>query len=253
MDTAFLILSKLVRLGLMVETWLALGLATGVWAAARGRARLARLLCSAMLIALVSVAALPLGDLLLRPLEAEYPPRAAPDQIHGIVVLGGVEEPHTSSAWGTPQVNDAAERLTSAAALARAYPEARVVFSGGTSGGPDAPSVAVDLLVSLGVQPARITWERQSRNTSENARRSFEVVRPAPGQTWLLVTSAFHMGRALASFEAAGWPAMTPHPVDYRTGAFAFGIGWNLADNAKKLNLATKEWLGRLVYGVTGR
>lgn len=61
------------------------------------------------------------------------------------------------------------------------------------------------------------------------------------------------MGRALASFDAAGWSQIIPHPVDYRTGSFIDGIGWNLAGNLEILNIAIKEWIGRLAYRVTGR
>jgi len=134
------------------------------------------------------------------------------------------------------------------------------VFSGGSGrlkntilGQPNIPSVAVDFFVSLGIDPDRITWEDQSRNTAENARFSNEFAVPASGEAWALVTSAFHMGRALASFEAAGWGEITPHPVDYRTGRFIDGIGWKLAGNLEVLNIAIKEWVGRLAYRVTGR
>lgn len=58
------------------------------------------------------------------------------------------------------------------------------------------------------------------------------------------------MGRALASFEATGWGAIIPHPVDYRTGSFSDGIGWNLAGNLEVLNIAIKEWVGRLASRV---
>ncbi len=106
-----------------------------------------------------------------------------------------------------------------------------MVFSGGIArlrntvvGQPDIPSVAVDFFVSLGIDPDRIIWEDQSRNTAENARFSCEVAAPASGETWVLVTSAFHMGRALTSFEAAGWGDIVPSPFDYRTGSFIDGI-----------------------------
>lgn len=120
-------------------------------------------------------------------------------------------------------------------------------------GQPDIPSVAVDFFVCLGIEPNRIKWKDQPHNTAENARFSFEVAAPASGETWVLVTSAFHMGRSLASFETAGWGEIIQHPVDYRTGSLIDGIGWNLAGNLEVLNIAIKEWVGRLAYRLTGR
>jgi uncharacterized SAM-binding protein YcdF (DUF218 family) len=260
MDTAFFILSKLVGLGLQVETWLVTGMVTSMIAGRFARPRLALWSGGATLSALLAIGILPIGEILLRPLETEFPPRAAPEHIDGIVVLGGVEDPRATAAWGEPQLNEAAERLTAAAALANAHPEARLVFSGGSGrlgntvlGRTDIPSVATDFFVSLGIDPDRITWEGQSRNTAENARFSYEVRAPAVGETWVLVTSAFHMGRALASFESAGWREIIPHPVDYRTGDFCDGISWNLAGNLEVLNIAIKEWVRRLAYRLTGR
>lgn len=288
MDTAFFILSKLVGFALQIETWFALGmalsLAGGIWM----RPRLARWSGGLTLLVMVFVGILPVGEVLLRPLENAFPPRSAPAQIDGIVILGGVEDARTAAIWGTPQLNEAAERITGAAALAIQHQNAQLVFSGGSgrlrhslSGRPDIPRVAVDVFVSLGIDPDRIIWEDRSRNTAENARYSFEAIVPVPGlapdftssltsgpapgpslgpslgpspdETWVLVTSAFHMGRALASFEAAGWEKIMPYPVDYRTGRFVDNIGWNLAGNLNTLNLAIKEWVGRLAYQLTGR
>lgn len=260
MDTAFFILSKLIGLALQVETWLAIGMVVCLAAGRFARPRLARWSGRVTLTALLAVGIVPFGDILLRPLEAEFPPRAAPAHIDGIVVLGGVEDQRATAAWRDPQLNEAAERLTAAAALAIAHPEARLVFSGGSGrlrntvlGQPDIPSVAVDFFVSLGIDPDRITWEDQSRNTTENARFSYEFAAPASGEAWVLVTSAFHMGRALASFEAAGWSGIVPQPVDYRTGSFSDGIGWNLSGNLEVLNIAIKEWVGRFAYRLMGR
>ena len=256
MDTAFFILSKLTGLALQVETWLVIGLIAGRLA----HPRLAGLIVGAALAVLLLVGIFPIGEVLLRPLEAEFPPRAAPARIDGIVVLGGVEDQRPTAAWGDPQLNAAAERLTAAAALAIAHPEARLVFSGGSGrlrdtvlGQPELPSIAVDFFVALGVDPDRITWEDQSRNTAENAQFSYDVAAPAAGESWVLVTSAFHIGRALNSFEVTGWREIIPHPVDYRTGNFRDGIGWNLAGNLAVLNIAIKEWVGRLAYRLTGR
>jgi uncharacterized SAM-binding protein YcdF (DUF218 family) len=260
MDTAFFIFSKLIGLALQVEPWLVIGMALSLIAARFARPRLARWSGRATLAALLAIGIFPIGEVLLRPLEAEFPPRAAPTHIDGIVVLGGVEDQRATAAWRDPQLNEAAERLTAAAALAIAHPEARLVFSGGSGrlrntvlGQPEIPSVAVDFFVSLGIDPGRITWEDQSRNTTENARFAYKVAAPASGETWVVVTSAFHMRRALASFDAAGWDAVIPYPVDYRTGRFSDGIGWNLAGNLEVLNIAIKEWVGRLAYRLTRR
>lgn len=190
MDTAFFILSKLVGLALQVETWLAFGMVLTLAADRFARPRLARWSVGATLSALLAVGIFPIGEILLRPLETEFPPRAAPAQIAGIVVLGGVEDQRATAAWGDPQLNEAAERLTAAAALAIAHPEARLVFSGGSGrlrntvlGQPDIPSVAVDFFVSLGIDPGRITWEGQSRSTAENALFSYDINAPAAGET----------------------------------------------------------------------
>lgn len=260
MDTAFFIISKLIGLALQVEIWLVVGIIVSLVAGRFARPHLERWSGSVTLAALLAVGIFPIGDILLRPLEAEFPPRAAPEQIDGIVVLGGLEDQRATAAWGDPQLNEAAERLTAAATLAIAHPKARLVFSGGSGrlrntvlGHPEIPSVALDFFVSLGIDPVRIIWEDQSRNTAENARFSYEVAAPASGETWVLVTSAFHMGRALASFEAAGWSQIIPHPVDYRTGSFIDGIDWNFAGNLEVMNIAIKESVGRLAYRLAGR
>lgn len=260
MKTGFFLLSKLLGIALQLETWLVLGLLVSLIASLRGRLRLAHITTFATLIALVAVSVFPLGEMLLKPLESAFPPRAAPAHIDGIVILGGVEDPRTSAYWGQPQVNQAAERLTGAAALALQHPEARVVFSGGSGrlrdlgpGEVELAPVAIEVLTGLGVAADRIIWEANSRNTAENARYSSEMVQPDRGEVWVLVTSAFHMRRATASFEAAGWPAIAPYPVDFRTAAFSDSISWGLADKLYTLNIAVKEWVGLLVYGATRR
>ena len=115
---------------------------------------------------------------------------------------------------------NAAERITATAELARRYPDARIIFSGGTNSlvfdAPAEAPVAVKELEALGVAHDRITAEEQSRNTIENAVFSRLLAKPKPGERWLLVTSAFHMPRAIAAFRAAGFP-VEPYPVDWRT------------------------------------
>lgn len=260
METGFFLLSKLIGIALQIETWLALGLLISLIANLRGRVVLARASTAATLCVLVAITVFPLGELLLKPLEREFLPPAAHERIDGIVVLGGVEDPRASAYWRQPQFNQAGERLTGAAALALQHPEARVVFSGGSGrlrdiGANDTglSPVAINVLTSLGIAPDRIIWEANSRNTAENARFSLEAIQPGSDEHWVLVTSAFHMGRAMASFEAAGWPSIAPYPVDYRTAAFGSDIGWGLVKRLDTLNTALKEWVGRFVYNMTGR
>lgn len=260
MDTLFFILAKLVGLFLKVETWLAIGMIISLMAGFVQKRRLSMVSGGATLTIFLAVAIFPLGELLIRPLEAAYPPIVPPGQVDGIIVLGGAEDQRGTAFWGQPQLSEAAERITGAAALALRFPEAQLVFSGGSGrlrdaigGANDLPSVATDLFTALGIAKERIVWEKQSRNTTENARYSFDRVKPAPGETWVLVTSAFHMGRAMRSFEAAGWREIAPYPVDYRSGDFLRGIGWSFPANIELLNIAVKEWVGRFVYGISGR
>ncbi len=260
METLFFSIAKLVGFALKVETWLLLALVLAWLALVRGYQRQAHALLSALIGCLLTIAILPLGEWLLAPLEADYPPRAIPAQVDGIVILGGSEDTSTTRHWGQAQLNEAAERLTAGAVLARHYPNARIVFSGGSGrlrdllpGHAALADVSGELLSSLGVAPSRLVWEQQSRNTAENARYSLQLAQPKAAEQWILVTSAFHMGRAMHSFHQAGWTNLSPYPVDYRSKAFRDGIGWNLGNNLDTLNTAIKEWIGRVVYRLSSR
>ena len=108
--------------------------------------------------------------------------------------------------------------MTAVADLARRFPQARIVFSGGNGdlvGGVPEAQVARDLLVTLGVAPDRITLEANSRNTSENARFTKALINPGASDPWLLVTSADHMPRPWRLPE--GRVLFEPYPVDWRT------------------------------------
>src|ERR1700704_5575629 len=193
----------------------------GVLLLATRLARIGRRLMVASLIALALIGLSPLGNALIIPLEQRFPPwddsRGAPD---GIVVLGGGITPDVSAARNEVALNEAAERVTATVALARRYPDARIVYSGGTGaliyrGGSEAAS-AVRIFESLGIPHARIVAEEQSRNTVENAVFSMLLAMPQPGERWLLVTSAYHMPRAMGIFHRAGF-RVEAYPVDWRT------------------------------------
>lgn len=260
MDTLFFIASKLIGALLRPDTWIVLALAVVVLAVVLNRRRLALWVGTITLNLLIALTVLPLGDLLLQPIERSFPAQPALDQVDGIIVLGGGEDARASAFWGQMQLNEGGERYTAALELAERFPEARLLFTGGSGALRDlagAETSEADMAGQFfrehGVAPGRLLLEGQSRNTAENARLSLALAAPKPGETWLLVTSAFHMPRAMHSFEAAGWTGLVPWPVDYRTSAFKDGMGWNLTRNLLVLNTAIREQVGQITYRLTGR
>jgi len=195
---------------------------------------------------------MPVGQWLLGPLENRFPV-PSPASVDGIVVLSGVTGEATTTARNAVALNDGAERLTATVELARRFPTARIVISGGSGrlGGSTTSEAEVmrRFLVEQGVEPDRIETEEESRNTAENANLTIAVAAPQPGETWLLVTSAAHMPRAIGSFRQAGWD-ITAYPVDYVTPQ---PHTRHLGQNLVLLGTAEKEWLGLLAYYLTGR
>lgn len=255
MDTAFFIASKLIWMLIRPETWLVLALGFGMVALWRGRLVSAKRWLGGVMGALLVIGFLPLGDLVIAGLEPDLPaPFPAP--VTGIIILGGAEEPVLSAARGVAALNGAAERLFAGLALARAHPEARVIYTGGSGSlrhrGVAGAQAGERVLLGAGLAPERLELERASRSTWENAHLTHEMVAPAPGEAWVLVTSAFHMRRAQGAFCAAGW-GVVPYPTDYRSGAFGARVGWNLAENLFELNVGIKEWVGLVAYRATGR
>lgn len=217
---------------------------------ARGGRRLATL-GSVLLVVLIAA---PVDDWLYAPLENRFPPvQQMPPHVDGIIVLGGAVDPVASVNHGIPHLNEEAERLTTFAMLARRYPAAKLVFTSGSPaifGRKIAEADATkQLFAELGLDTSKIIFERQSRNTYENAIFSKKLADPKPGEVWILVTSAWHMPRAVGIFREAGWPVL-PWPVAYRTeGSYDF----ELVDHLRGVDRATHEWLGLLAYRLLGR
>ena len=255
----FFVLSKtlgaaVLPINLLVE----LGIISVVLMATRF-AGLGRKLAATTLVLLALAAFSPLGNLLLYPLESRFPAwdpaRGAPD---GIIVLGGSVDTELSAAHHTPVVSHGADRLFAPADLARRYPHARIVFTGGSANlvSTDAREAdySVPILESIGIAKERLIVERDSRNTYENAIFTKRSVAPKPGEHWLLVTSAYHMPRSIGIFRKAGFDVQA-YPVDWRMGGrddlFSFtNIG---ADGLGRTDVAVREWIGLLAYRLMGR
>jgi uncharacterized SAM-binding protein YcdF (DUF218 family) len=234
---------------------LALGL---LLVAARWRRSGLGAMLAALLVLTVS-AWTSLGALMLNPLEERFArPAALPERIDGIVVLGGGFEGAINLARGGYELNSGGDRFVETAVLARRYPEAKVLVSGGSGAlvleGEGDADTAPRLLEALGVARDRLILENRSRNTEENARFSYEMVQPQPDETWLLVTSAFHMPRAMGLFRKADF-AVIPWPSDYRTSGEE-GVGLfrdNAADSLQNTTMAIREWIGLVAYRLSGR
>lgn len=207
-------------------------------------------------VALVTV--LPVGAAMLAVLEDRFPILLEPEPpVHGIVVLGGSVNQFITEARGQPALTEGAERLTEAVALARRFPEALIVFTGG-SGSVTRPDVKEAMVArmfftGMGIDPARLVLEDGSRNTFENAVFTRRLVDPKPGERWLLVTSADHMPRSVGAFRKAGWEPV-PYPVDYRTaGLGALRPGTNMISGLGSFAHALREYMALAVYRVLGR
>jgi len=150
------------------------------------------------------------------------------------------------------------DRIIVAAALARRYPNARVVFSGGSanlvSNDAREADFAGAIFESLGVDKSRLIMERGSRNTQENAEFSKALVKPKEGERWVLVTSAFHMPRSVGLFRKAGF-AVEPCPVDWRVGGRDHLMAFSnvVVEGLGRTDLAVREWIGLIAYRATGK
>lgn len=257
MNSLFFVASKLLGALVRPETLFVLLLAISLAAMCRDRTRLAKRLLGLAFTGALIVGLLPVGDLLLAPLEASYIVNPKLGSVSTIIMLGGGEETGSSARWKQPQVNEAGDRYLAALALARGFPKARILFAGGSGSltGSDVSeaSLARKILLDAGIAGDRLRLEDTSRNTAENAALLRKSIGNQPAGPAVLVTSAFHMPRAMATFCAAGWTHLSAWPTDYRTGNFGDGIGWHFADNLASLNVGTREWTGLFAYWLTGR
>lgn len=202
----------------------------------------------------------PAANHLISPLEERFPQFVDDGTpVTGVVLLGGAEVPGIGLARGTPAFADAGERAIAFGALARRYPDARLAFVGG-SGSIRADGQGLEAkmmrqtLGDLGIPEARVEFEEKSRNTAENAAFAKALLHPKPGERWLLVTSAFHMPRAMGSFRKVGFP-VTAYPVDFRTaGPHALGQTFSPAATGLDMtDVAMKEWVGLVAYYLSGK
>jgi uncharacterized SAM-binding protein YcdF (DUF218 family) len=209
------------------------------------------------LTALVISSLSPLGNMLLTPLEQRFPGMRFPDQpIDGVIILGGSYDTQIRGYISTLVLEEDTAAIAIVANLARRYPQARIIFSGGddpSKTGMGEAATAKQLFVSFGVDVAKISVEDQSRNTRENALFSYRMIKPTPNSVWLLVTSAYHMPRAVGAFRNAGFNVIG-FPVGWRTHGWR-DFWWptrSATENLRRIDVAIHEWGGLALYHLLG-
>jgi uncharacterized SAM-binding protein YcdF (DUF218 family) len=255
----FFILSKVIGFFTQPSNAIAVTCALGlVLLATRWRRAGTRLLALGV-VALLVFGYSPAGTMLLLSLSERFPAwqsdGRAPD---GIIVLGGAIDSDATAARGTLEVDHSADRVFAMLDLARRFPQARIVFSGGSGallmdGVSEAP-IAGGLLQGYGVAADRIVLETASRSTAENAAFTRRLVEPKPGERWLLVTSAFHMPRSIGAFRAAGFD-VEAYPVDWRSRGWIDGTMPfdRLSAGLARTDVAIHEWIGLIAYWLGGK
>ncbi len=215
-----------------------------------------RQLCFNIAFLLFFIAIFPIGKWMMLPLENRFSP-ARPEHVDGIIVIGGDENPLLTEARSQPSVRASADYYLIFATLARAYPQAKLVYAGGPGqlvpqskmGGAE---VAKQALAAYDVPVDRVIFETKSRTTHENALDAGMIVHPKASEKWLLVTSAYHMPRAIASFRHAGWN-VSAAPADYYTdGKLTYDLHFDFTSHLEEITMAAHEYFGLAGYWLLG-
>ena len=191
-------------------------------------------------------------------LENRIPASNIPDEIDGIIVLTGMVNMKSSRAK-LVELSSSADRIINGIILAQKHPQAKLIITGGTGSLIQNESLKeADYLkrlsIALGVKEQRILIERESRNTHEHTEKLAKLI-PKDG-IWILVTSAYHMPRALGCFRESGFNVL-PYPVDYQNKLDRYtwlnlSTFWPSTGNFQKITKALHEWVGLVFYHLLG-
>ncbi len=223
-----------------------------------GAIRLGRNLLLFTAICTALPALLPIADVIAQPLENRLQaPTPLPNQVEGILVLGGSVNWEVSQSRQMLTVNEGAERMMAAAALAERYPNAKLVFTGLfreiIPNEFNANSSNNSFFSGPEYTNRQISYLGNARSTYEEALVAVQSLNPQAGERWLLVTSAYHMPRAYLSFKAQGWTVI-PYPVDYRhTGKIAIKPSLRVMSQLNDLDDFVREWGALIMYRQLGR
>ncbi len=258
MDTLFFLTSKIVWLLISPDSLLLILVLSSLIFLYIGKQKIAKSILTITSGLLVIIAFLPIGEWLLYPLESHFQTNPALSKnIDGIIVLSGSEDALLSKVWKQIEIGSTVERDLAFMNLSRQFPNAKLLFTGGTgslnSQEYKAADVAKKLFAQQGVDVSRITFERESRNTYENVIYSKKIIKPVANEKWILITTSWHMPRSVGIFCKADWPVI-PYPVDHQTNKDnLFRVNFDLLVNLSTLKTAIKEWVGLFAYYLSGK
>ncbi|HEV2674585.1 MAG TPA: YdcF family protein [Aliidongia sp.] len=210
-----------------------------------------------LLLGLVGLFVLPGGvQRLAQPLENRFPAQPTLCRIDGIILLGGGEATKLSVQRRQPILDQRAGKYFAALELLRRFPEAKLIIAAGNGsldpGGTHETDVAAGLFAQAGVDPSRLLFDPDSRDTFENFENAKKMVSPKPDERWVLLTGAIHMPRSVAIARQVGFPVI-PWPTDYHTRPDGLLFTQNFGHSLALLDDVFHEWIGLAVYRLTGR
>jgi len=258
MNELFFVVSKIAWVILSPSNLLVLLMSLATLLLLMNKVNAAKWILLPTMLAGLGLLAYPISDLLMAPLESRMSkPDVYPSSIDGIIVLGGGEELKQSISWHTAEMGNGGDRYIAAAVLVKQYPDAPVIFSGGSGllqlqDSAKEAYIATTLLTAVGIDEDRLILESQSRNTNENF-LFMKSKLPKLHGTYILVTSAFHMPRSVGIARKQHINVI-PYPVDYRSNTVALRQwDFNLLEHLQVLEPAWREWIGLTVYYWTGK
>ena len=204
-------------------------------------------------IFLLTISIFPIGNFLIHKIEKEYHLKnMVPNNLDGILILGGATSPTLFKEFNQVSVNDSAERLIESVKIIKEFKNSKIIFSGGSGvvGRPELghAEAAKFFYKKMEINTDRIIFENKSRNTYENILFSNEIVNPRKNEKWLLITSASHMKRALLIGLKQDWK-LIPYAVDFKIRKkYEFKPSFNLLSNLNSFQQASHEWLGLISY-----
>ena len=210
------------------------------------------------LLFFILVGIFPTGNLLLFKLEQYYqPPSIIPNYIDGVLILGGPSSAKLTIDYNQVSFNEAGERLIESIKIIKNNNPKKIIFSGGSikqTFNNSHAYVANKFYSEMGIDISQITFEFKSRNTYENILFSKKIAQPKKDEIWLIITSSFHMRRAMNISKKLEWKFIA-YPVDFRTGKELISLkpNFNLLENFNSFNLASHEIVGLISYFILGR